>query len=96
VNHDQADALRAAHDADARALTRMTRAQLAVLESAELRKRGFERLAGRPVSKDELVRSILDYRYPLASLNRASHVLYHAPGETWSACDFCDHQEARP
>lgn len=89
MSKDFADALRAARDSDVRALSRMTRHELVVLERAELAAAGFERLAGGPTSKQELISEIVNRRYPIARQNEAIHVLHHQPGEVWSACEFC-------
>ena len=86
---DEAHAYRAAHDAEVKALAKMTRAQLATLETAGLRDAGQVRIMGGPASKDELIRAIIDRKYPREQMNLASHVLYHKPGERWSACQIC-------
>jgi hypothetical protein len=85
---DAARGFRAARDAEARRLTRISRVDLERENAAELALRDTRRIYGK-LSKDELIREILGYRYPVARLNEATHVLYHAPGETWSACDWC-------
>jgi hypothetical protein len=84
----QAHALRAAHASEARALTRMTRHELAVIERCDLAARDIERIMGGPASKDELIGAILEMRYPAARQNEAVHVLGH-DSRGWSACNFC-------
>ena len=86
---DHAIALRAARDTDARLLSRKPKYELAAIERAELAVRGLTRICGGPGGRDELVSSILDQRYPRELLSEAGHVLYHKPGETWSACPWC-------
>jgi len=99
MSKDFANALLAAHDADVRALSRMTRHELAVLERSELAARGTERIMGGPVTKDELINAITNMRYPIARQNEAIHVLHHdpQPGQvgTWSACEWCACQVTR-
>lgn len=80
---------RIGHDALVRKLSRMSRGELARLELAELRKAGRERLFGGPHSKDELIRAITSYSFPLEQLNESIHVLYHRGGIGSSACKDC-------
>lgn len=82
---DEARALRASHDADAKLLSRQTKAQLKAIRYH----RGLIHIYGE-MSKDELISSILDARYPLERMHEAIHVLHHRPGEPWSACEWCE------
>ena len=86
---EQARQFRAARDYDARTLDRTSKTALAGLYRTTLRRHGIESVYGGPASKDELAAAILDLRYPLERLNLASHVLFHQPGEDWSACEHC-------
>ena len=86
---DQAREFRAAHDERARVLTRMTRAALRDLRATRFRNEGIIWISGGPSSKDELVRDLLERDYPIDTLNETIHVLYHKPGENWSACEHC-------
>jgi len=80
----EARQFRQAHDTDARQLYRKSKIELENIANAE---RG-ERIYGQS-SKDELIGEILNHRYAPSSLNEASHVLHHEPGENWSACEIC-------
>jgi len=86
---EQARLFRAAHEGEVRALNRKTIGQLREIHRAELAGRGAEILFGGPSGKDELMAAILEFRYPMAQLNETTHILYHNPGECWSACKFC-------
>lgn len=77
-----------AHDDDARKLSRLTRAQLTVVDNSELAARSMSRLVGK-LSKDELISDILELRYPIADRNQAIHVIHHVDGLTNSACEWC-------
>jgi hypothetical protein len=77
---EEAREFRAAHDAEARRLSRMTVAQLRREDDAELARRGWQRIRGGPASKDELICEILGYRYPAGRLNETTHILYHKAG----------------
>lgn len=90
MSRDFAAALRAAHASDVRALSRMSRHELAALEQYE----GPEHIMGGPVTKDELINAIANRRYPIARQNEAIHVLTHTGGG-WSACEWCQCQETR-
>lgn len=84
----EAKEFRAAHDADAAKLTRMSKARLNETLTAEQASRGIIRISGT-YSKDELISAILSYRYPRDEFNWTTHVLYHKPGEIWDGCEFC-------
>jgi hypothetical protein len=86
---ESASAYRKAHDARVRALSRMTVAELRRTEQAHLTAQGLTRILGGPGSKDEVLRAIIDAEFPADLMNEASHVLYHKPGENWSACEHC-------
>jgi hypothetical protein len=94
MSKDFARALVEAHDADARTLSRKTRHELAVFERSEMAARGMEHVYGGPVTKEELLRSILDMRYPVARRFAAAHVLHH-DRDKWSGCEFCACQGTR-
>lgn len=85
----EAQEFRAGYEAEVRELSRKSRTELASIEAAELSGRGMQRLFGGPQSKDELINAIVGYRYPLERLNETTHILYHEPGESWSACEWC-------
>lgn len=92
---DAARDLRTRHDTAARALTRKTRGQLAVIYRDAQRTQGIELLHGGPGSKDELINAIMAIWYPPGQLNEAIHVLYHQDSAGWSACEHCHpHTEA--
>jgi hypothetical protein len=78
---DEAREYRKAHDARARMLTRMKVAAL----------RGIAARAGVGAagSKDELVSLVLSAEFPVEKMNESIHVSFHAPGERWDACVFC-------
>lgn len=92
MTREQAQSLRTARDTDARLLSRKPKFELAAIERHE---------AGRPAgetrgrwSKDELITAILERRgFGIEKVNESTHVLYHQPGEKWSACKFCICQE---
>jgi hypothetical protein len=84
-----AAAYRARHDARVKALSRLGATTLRELEGAQLAAQGVQRVAGGPASRDELVGAIVDAEFPRALMDEASHVLYHKPGETWGACQWC-------
>jgi hypothetical protein len=75
--------------ADTRAFTRMRKAELVTFRREQLERDGVIWEAGGPATKAELVNDILNRRYPLAQVNEATHVLYHAPSARWSACEHC-------
>lgn len=77
---DQARAYLLEHDADARALNRLSVASLREVEARFLAAAGETRILGGPQSKDELVRSILEIRYPLAAQARETY--YQSTGVT--------------
>jgi len=89
ITATEAREFRAAHDAEVSALSRKSRAELERIDAAELATRGQQRSHGGPQSKDELISEILSFRYPIDRLNETTHVLYHKPGESWSACEWC-------
>lgn len=95
MDKTQAQMLREAHNAYVKRINRMSRASLADLERQELADRGIVRVMGGPVTRDELISSLCELRYPATALNEATHVLYHQPGESWSACRLCQCQETR-
>jgi len=88
---DKAEAaqFRRDHDDYARYLAKQTRAALAAAYRHQLASQGMTLLGGGPGSKDELTAAIMNLRFPINQLNQSIHVLYHAPGETWSACEWC-------
>jgi hypothetical protein len=53
-----------AHDDDVKKLARLTRAQLFSAWTAELASHHVTVVSGGPVLKDELIRAILEYRFP--------------------------------
>ena len=89
MNETEASEFRRGHDTYVRTLSRTAKARLASTYRQELASRGQQLLYGGPASKDELVSALASLRYPLGQLNESTHVLYHAPGETWSACEHC-------
>lgn len=89
MSTSEAQAFRDAYGAEVSRLSRKTRTQLRQIDAAALTARGMQRLYGGPQSKDELISEILGFSYPVDRLNETTHVLYHKPGENWSACDLC-------
>ena len=63
------------HDEDAKRLGRLSQAALHVEEKHASRARGFATLLGGPDSKDELIGSILELRYPHANEARTAIAL---------------------
>ena len=80
---------RQAHDKRVKALSRMTMPTLRETERAYLTAQGRERITGGPCGRDELISAILAIEFPAALINQTAHVLYHKPGEHWSACEYC-------
>jgi hypothetical protein len=60
-----------AHDEDAKFFSLRSTAALAIEEKRMLRETGGQRVAGGPVSRDELVSSLLEMRYPCSAEARA-------------------------
>lgn len=85
----QARALQDAHGQDARDLCNTPKTMLQALRHEMLAAEGVVTIYGGPVTRDELVNDILSRRYPVDKLNEAAHVLYHEPGQVWSACEHC-------
>src|SRR5487761_1129592 len=93
----QARIFREAWNAAAKRYSRMSKAQLQAEDAAALADAGMQRIYGGPASKDELIADILNPRgYTTARLNETTHVLYHGPGEAWSACDWCHPHQGAP
>lgn len=76
-----------------RRLSRMRKPALAALLARQDAADRRTRLIGGPRTKDEFLRELLDLDFPVAGLNEATHVLYHAPSARWEACEHC---QARP
>lgn len=89
MTETEARNIRTQHDAMAKTLTRASKANLKRDYDTIQRAFGFETVHGGPASKDELIGAILDISFPRAAMDEASHVLYHKPGENWSACEHC-------
>src|ERR1700751_3906948 len=90
MSETEAKRFRIDHDNAARMLNRMSKEQLKTVFVRNLQERGMEILYGGPVSKDELISSILNFSYPIAMLNEAIHVLYHASAQCPNeVCDYC-------
>lgn len=88
---DKAEAgkLRKDHDDCVRNLSRQTKSALTAAYRQQLASQGVTLLSGGPARKDELISAIVTERFPTDQLNQSIHVLYHNPGETWSACKWC-------
>jgi hypothetical protein len=88
MNQARAAAFWTAWTADVSRLTMDTVRNLTLIAA------GLGILDTRGWSKDELIGSIIDIRYPAAWVNEAIHVLYHgepkAPGEVWDVCEWCN------
>lgn len=89
MTRDEAAALHAGWDTYLAALSRFRRNELAATYRVALFNRGQEILYGGPATKDELISALLLLRYPAAQQYEAIHVLWHKPGESWSACQHC-------
>jgi hypothetical protein len=89
MTYTEAKAFQASLTDDTRKLTRTRKAELVAIYRAELEREGVILVAGGPATRDEYVNNILNRRYPLASVNEATHVLYHAPSSRWDACEHC-------
>ena len=81
MTRDQAEALRAAHDTEAKLLNRKPKYELVAIYQSE---GGY---GGGTWSKDDLLGSILEKRFPMARQNEAIHVLHH--DVTWPDCQWC-------
>jgi hypothetical protein len=87
---------RQSYDQRMKALYRKTVPTLRDIERDHLAERGIRRISGGPARKEELISAILEVEYPIARLNEATHVIYHRPGESSSACNWCHpHQGGR-
>jgi hypothetical protein len=86
---EQAREYRAAHDLAARELTRMSARALLGLQAVRDRAAGFTRHGSPKMTKHEIVCELLERDFPVARINEAGHVLFHQPGESWSACNWC-------
>lgn len=73
----------------AKLLTRNTKRQLEAIAIDKRAAVGRVRIYGQS-SKQELINEILQFDYPTDRLNEAIHIIYHAPGENWSACEWCN------
>jgi hypothetical protein len=82
------------YDVRVRELYRKAMPTLREIDRAQMAAKNQERVSGGPVTKDELINTILAVEYPVELLNEAIHVAYHKPGESWSACGFCGGSEA--
>jgi len=90
MDAEKARAFRDGYEQQVKALSRTSRRQLEIIDRTELRAHGITRIMGS-LSKDELIRDILDLRgFSKDLLNESTHWLYHKPGEPWSACEFCE------
>src|SRR4051812_34787951 len=72
----------------ARLMSRKTKAELRGIFIGNLAEDGMESLSLNNYSKDELVNAIIEFDFPLAKINEATHVLYH---DEWKndVCDYC-------
>lgn len=88
MNETEARNLLLAHDDDVKALSRKPKYELAAIETSELAAHGMTRLFGGPCSKDELINSIANLRFPAAQQDEARHTIYH---QDWRSevCPFC-------
>lgn len=86
---EHATAYRAAYNDRMSALYRLTKPKLRSIDRAHMAAQGVERIYGGPATREELIRAILDDEYPVSLLNESSHVIWHQPGESWSACRWC-------
>jgi hypothetical protein len=97
MTEPQARIFREAYNAAVKRYSRMTIAQLKAERAAALAGQGMISLYGGPVSKDEFVSAVLNLRgYTIDKLNETTHVLHHAPGESWSACEWCHPHQGAP
>lgn len=94
MTHAEAKAFAGYMNDDVRKLSRLRKTDLQEIRRAELLAEGVVWESGGPRTKDDLVNDILNRRYPLARVNEATHVLYHAPSARWSACEHCDTKPA--
>lgn len=69
--------------------SRQPKRALANIYRLLLAEQGRQLLGGGPVTKDEYLSAITGIRFPVARRNEANHVLYHRPGESWPACEWC-------
>ena len=72
----------------ARRLSNMTRVKLQQEHADAQADRGLITIAGGPRTRDELIGSCLELRYPVARTNMVIHVLYHDVAG-WTACQYC-------
>ena len=80
---DEARAFRANHDLAAHMLSKQSKSALV----SQANGKGI--WANAKWSKDELIAALADYLFPRDRMEEANHVLYHKPGENWSACEWC-------
>jgi hypothetical protein len=84
---EQAEKFRLEYHRQVARLGKTGKAELTRIDHAELAAAGRQRLFGQ-MSKDELIREILDLRgYGTDRFNEATHVLHHAA--TWDGCTYC-------
>ena len=86
----QAVEIRDQYNKDLKRLNRATMPTLRDTYAAQLKQRGIETVYGGPVTREEHMNAILNERYPRAQMDEVTHVLYHKPGENWSACEHCN------
>lgn len=89
----QARRLQDDHGQAARDLQNTRKGELQAAWRDECQRSGVLLTGPMPATKDGLIQDILSWRFPVAALNEAAHVLYHAPSSSWPACNHC---QARP
>lgn len=89
----QARRLQDNHGQAARDLQNTRKGELQAAWRDECQRSGVLLTGPMPATKDGLIQDILSWRFPVAALNEAAHVLYHAPSSSWPACQHC---QARP
>lgn len=91
MTRQQAEMFRAAYEGAVKRYSKMTKVQLRNENLIALSEAGMQRIAGGPVSKDELISDTLRLRgYTTEKLNEATHAQYHEPGIVGStACKLC-------
>lgn len=89
MTREQADRIFTEHGQALREIAATRKGELESMYRDELDARGMRLLAGGPRTKDELIRAILDFRYPRAQLDEVTHLIYHQDSDGWSACEHC-------
>jgi hypothetical protein len=89
MSREEAEKLFAEQGQELRDLSASRRIDLVAFYRQLLAADQIEILWGGPRTKDELISAILELRFPRSQVDEMTHVLYHQPGDVWSACGHC-------